>query len=162
MPDVVIPDGLAWLIVAGAAAVALWNIAKVARAFRLDRLLAAFGRMVGRATKAAFSPLSAMVADAVEERVETRVRPVVDDAVVERLADQIEARIDARLMPVWSELRPNHGTSLRDGVDRIEVAVSTMRQELTAHLEDVEAHTTDPNAHRKPSNPDRGGAGPRA
>jgi len=44
MPDVDIPDAVAWLIIVGALALALFNLGKVARALRLDGMVMWLGR----------------------------------------------------------------------------------------------------------------------
>jgi hypothetical protein len=130
VPDVDLPDPLAWLIIAGIVALAIYNLWKLLDATGVDRLM---GRMVA----AAFEPLADM------------------------LALRIQTQIDQSTRKIWDQLRPNGGTSLRDGVDRTEVAVERLQRILDDHLEDVEAHASDPTAHIRPTDPDKGPAGPR-
>ena len=75
------------------------------------------------------------------------------------------------------ELSPNHGSSLKDQVTRMEVRlleakedvlaatiqVSKVQTTLDEHLVDLTAHQHDPSAHvREDDIPDAGGAGPRS
>ena len=69
---------------------------------------------------------------------------------------------------VTSELTRNHGTSMKDQLQRIETwqdkhdsQYQHLQDTLDAHIQDVELHASDPHAHRRGSGPDAGGAGPR-
>lgn len=77
------------------------------------------------------------------------------------LADRVQEQIDVSTHRIWQELRPNHGTSIRDVVDRTERNVQSLRADLSDHEGDVKAHAADPTAHIRPSDPDDGAAGPR-
>jgi len=69
---------------------------------------------------------------------------------------------------VTTELTHNHGTSMKDQLQRIEEwqdkhdsQYEHLQETLDEHLQDVESHASDPEAHRRESGPDAGGAGPR-
>ena len=69
---------------------------------------------------------------------------------------------------VTNELTHNHGTSMKDQLQRVEEwqekhdsQYEHLQKTLDEHLQDVELHTSDPHAHRRESGPDAGGAGPR-
>jgi HAMP domain-containing protein len=47
------------------------------------------------------------------------------------LREQIKAPVDA----VHAEVTPNHGSSLKDAIDRIETTVEQLRRDLRGHIE---------------------------
>jgi hypothetical protein len=77
------------------------------------------------------------------------------------LADRVQTQVDRSLRPLWEELRPNSGSSLRDAVDRTEADVASLRTDLREHVDSVDLHASDPTAHMRGTPPDAGGAGPR-
>jgi len=83
-----------------------------------------------------------------------RFLAVALEPLTDMLADRVQEQIDHSTHRIWMELRPNHGTSLRDAVDRIQTS-------FDEHVESVDAHASDPTAHIRPTSPDDGGAGPR-
>ena len=69
---------------------------------------------------------------------------------------------------VTNELTRNHGTSMKDQLQRVEdwqdkhdSQYEHLQETLDDHIQDIELHTSDPEAHRRESGPDAGGAGPR-
>lgn len=48
--------------------------------------------------------------------------------------------VPERIARIESELRPNHGSSLRDALDRVETAQAEQARLLAAHLIDPNAH----------------------
>ena len=69
---------------------------------------------------------------------------------------------------VTNELTHNHGTSMKDQLQRVEEwqekhdsQYETLQETLDEHLQDVKLHTADPEAHHRPDCPDDGHAGPR-
>ena len=67
--------------------------------------------------------------------------------------DRVEAgmgQVRADVSRVLAELSPDHGGSLRDAVDRVEVSVSRLegRQEQTQEL--LERHIASPHPRRRP------------
>lgn len=55
--------------------------------------------------------------------------------VVAPLKKWLREQIQPKLQEVHAEVTPNHGSSLKDAVDRTETAVTELRQALRDHIE---------------------------
>jgi len=54
------------------------------------------------------------------------------------------------------ELKPNHGTSMKDQLTAVRVEQVRLKSTVDDHLADVAAHASDPTAHIRPSPPSGG------
>ncbi|MEW1838558.1 hypothetical protein AB0392_11440 [Nonomuraea angiospora] len=75
-------------------------------------------------------------------RTFTALKDFLDDWKGEPARAGVEARpgIPARIAVIESELHPNHGTSLRDAVDRLETSVRRVEDGLAEHLRQHRGH----------------------